>query len=408
MIIRPLFPDEFIKGYLPRTLRECVLSNTNDLFRKAQHTERLHSVGKAQLAATLCAVSTLIGVRPEQLVRHNSMVPVQHCVFDSRTVKGSDGYSAPEFLRFALFSGSIARLCPKCVVEDIEVEGLSYWHRSHQFLGINWCLKHGCPLGEHLVSKGAFAVSPLTALRNARPSLHDNEVRRHKVNPVISKYERVVTLLASELSQPICVTAVASLLAGRAREVGVRISRAGRRRALSDLVAEYLPSEWVKETFRVTPKTTPDGTFSDWIDQCLHIRSKPASGYAYALALAVLWDDPEHAVSLALQAPQRKPMSIAKPVETQVAEMVLLWVKHKASLRTIARDVGVSIPTVVKKLRALGIPRLAKTQRTALTAAFRQFAQGSSIDKSWAIGALEATSIQRIFNIAIAREGAAR
>ena len=38
------------------------------------------------------------------------------------------------------------RYCPMCVKEDRDKYGETYWHREHQFVGINVCTKHKCYL----------------------------------------------------------------------------------------------------------------------------------------------------------------------------------------------------------------------------------------------------------------------
>lgn len=38
------------------------------------------------------------------------------------------------------------RYCPLCVKKDREAFGETYWHRRHQYMGINVCAKHGCKL----------------------------------------------------------------------------------------------------------------------------------------------------------------------------------------------------------------------------------------------------------------------
>ena len=43
-------------------------------------------------------------------------------------------------------NGISMRYCPICVKEDREKYGETYWHREHQFVGINVCTKHKCYL----------------------------------------------------------------------------------------------------------------------------------------------------------------------------------------------------------------------------------------------------------------------
>lgn len=41
------------------------------------------------------------------------------------------------------------RLCPECIEEDCSEHGFSYWHTSHQHIGVQVCAKHRCLLHTH-------------------------------------------------------------------------------------------------------------------------------------------------------------------------------------------------------------------------------------------------------------------
>ena len=38
------------------------------------------------------------------------------------------------------------RYCPECANDDRLCYGETYWHRNHQMIGVNICVKHGCRL----------------------------------------------------------------------------------------------------------------------------------------------------------------------------------------------------------------------------------------------------------------------
>ena len=399
MIIRPLFPEEFLKGYLPRTLGENVLASVDDLLRMVDDTTLEGTLGTQRFAATAKSIAKLVSVEPEHLIRHHTLVPVQRCVVNSRVQTDATGFAASRFLRLALHRGGFGRLCRICLAEDLATEGLSYWHRSHQLPGISWCMKHGCPLSEYSVEKNAYSVSPAKVI----DKVHDIDadiVRRHRGNETISRYAEILSLLTRNLPRPLCVAAVAALLAKRALELNLRVGRVGKRPALSDLVAERVPVQWVKEAFNVTPKGKPDGSFADWIDQCLHIRGKPPSGYAYALSLSLLWESPEDAVAHALEEQPRTPRPVGKFVEAKIPRMVLLWLRHEASAQTIANELGLAKETVVRRLQRLGVRKLTKEQRRILSAAFGKFVQGARMSDLSITRSIRIASLERLFRIA--------
>lgn len=49
-------------------------------------------------------------------------------------------------------NGINMRYCPICIKEDRDKYGETYWHREHQFIGINVCTKHKCYLIDSEVS----------------------------------------------------------------------------------------------------------------------------------------------------------------------------------------------------------------------------------------------------------------
>ena len=58
------------------------------------------------------------------------------------------------------------RYCPRCVKEDRERYGETYWHRSHQLKGVNCCGKHGVRLKD----------SSLLLSGKASPNFHSAEI----------------------------------------------------------------------------------------------------------------------------------------------------------------------------------------------------------------------------------------
>ena len=399
MITRPLFPDEFIKGYLPRTLTECVLSNVDELLPIAGQPAIGCVTGKKRLAAMTSVISALSGVEHGRLVRDHSLAALQKCVVNLRVSSDSTEFVDPEFLWSAAFYGGTARLCKVCVAEDIAEEGLSYWHRSHQIPGIYWCVKHGCPLGERPVHKVSFAATPESVLHEVR-MFDTSWVQSLMSNCVIKRYEAVLRLFGHQLSRPLCVTAVSPLLARRAKEMGLRITRNGRRPTLSDFAAANVLHGWMEKTFSVRTKSKPNGEFEDWIDQCLHLRSKPPGGCTYALCLALLWDSPRPAVSLALSEPATEPRTPRRLSEAQIQLILLMWLRNQASMTAIAKELGINREAVSGLLNRLRLPKVSLRQRAAISSAFDKFILDSATNGVRRSDADDAASLPRLFGIA--------
>lgn len=55
-------------------------------------------------------------------------------------------------LKFATLGQSRLMYCPLCFQEDLEKYGEPYWHRDHQIMGLNVCMKHKCMLEKSTVN----------------------------------------------------------------------------------------------------------------------------------------------------------------------------------------------------------------------------------------------------------------
>lgn len=89
--------------------------------------------------------------------------------------------SMPEFLRF----------CPICVEQNRIEFGETYWHRSHQLMGVLVCRKHKCFLQNSLVRRGRnlsiYYRSAETHIVPTRPKLIDSNNSDDKLLIVISE-----------------------------------------------------------------------------------------------------------------------------------------------------------------------------------------------------------------------------
>lgn len=74
---------------------------------------------------------------------------------------------------------------------------------------------------------------------------------------------------------------------------GLRVEKWGRGRYLSDMASELAPESWLLECFPQSGFERVFGTWG-WVDTA---NCGTAAATTYALAMALLWDDPAEAVS---------------------------------------------------------------------------------------------------------------
>lgn len=73
------------------------------------------------------------------------------------------------------------RYCPECAREDVERYGETYWHRMPQLPGIEYCLKHGKPIQDSIVTfrQITMAFCPASHALHSLAQQEDTEKQEH-------------------------------------------------------------------------------------------------------------------------------------------------------------------------------------------------------------------------------------
>lgn len=142
MVVRPILPDEFAASHLGRAARSrgygfehnavslrSILPEVSD----ARHREAIER-------AAACA-----GIDAHSLLVDHTLLPV-HYAFSDDHVSHSDRPESQKFEALAAHRSPYLKFCRECQKEDIVFRWISYWRRSHQLPGVNFCAKHACPL----------------------------------------------------------------------------------------------------------------------------------------------------------------------------------------------------------------------------------------------------------------------
>lgn len=382
MRLSMLFPDELACTYLSRLRNENVLHNNQELAHALRGAGIIEQA-PATAAALLEELRAALGMSAHDLMCSHSLVPAQKCVvnYDFENAAPPD-FGDKRYLRFAVHGSRVMGLCRDCVAEDLDYWGLSYWRRSHQLTGVTWCLKHMRPLS-YVTDSAALDLSPDIAVAYAADRTFSDQ-RMALESPVVQRYASIMASLLENARAPVHYGCAGKVVRDRAVLKGLKVMPSKSARYLSDEAKEQLPASWLDEHF---PASTGkrDNEFSPWLDYTGHARTKPASAAAFALALALLWDDPDEAVSIFLGAlPDKiKPRSrfgpIAKSSEQSLREM---WLDQKGSYAAIAGVLGVSTRRVREQFRKLGLPSLEEESYSRALTAIEQFLSGQSLEVS--------------------------
>lgn len=147
-------PDELFTGYLGRFRALNQIPTIHSLFKTLQ---RQISPEGSKRRKTVTLAAGLAGVPVESFTRLHSLLPwlgaFRHFP-PEQIAEDHDWLGRPE---------KRLRVCRDCIAEDLGFWGFTYWRRSHQIVGVTWCLKHGCGLTETRI-KSACECAPDEAL----------------------------------------------------------------------------------------------------------------------------------------------------------------------------------------------------------------------------------------------------
>ena len=155
-----------------------------------------------------------------EMTGYNLLAPFLTASVQGRLYKSLKGYvgNVIPMLRSHLFFSNVdfscLKYCPRCIIEDIELHGVAYWHRSHCIWIASQCWKHQCKLVQ-LKSRGnKFELPPQEEL-----SFESCEESRLNSNNV--SYESLIQeLLAGRLPFGINITHLCKVYSDALRQRG--------------------------------------------------------------------------------------------------------------------------------------------------------------------------------------------
>ena len=192
-----IYPDELIYSVFARFYQHCGYSNyifcAEDLFanKKARPDIEFINELKPEVLHLLCKNMSI-----EQLIEKHTMFP-----YYARFLPRERRMKAFEALcnRSGIYNNLLAipklkneevrylKYCPLCVEDDRCAYGETYWHRSHQMMGVNFCPKHGCKLVESSIIIHTKATPNLTPAE-LEVKEHDNIIYGNELDAALAKY----------------------------------------------------------------------------------------------------------------------------------------------------------------------------------------------------------------------------
>jgi hypothetical protein len=390
LVRAPLQPDEFANGYFGRLATLNGFDSCKRLFARATRMRE-----QFEPATKIAFLSAASGLPEESVVNQHMLTPFTKvfgpnisapCVEDDVSIK----HSIPKHLALP----SHSKLCTSCVYEDHKFWGFSYWRRSHQLPGIEWCDKHQ----ENLLfyPPEAFELAPSVALEQLRP------IKFPPVeygSPVVATYGEIATTLLNRPTQweP---RKLQHLLNTRIHQNRLSQDHVEEQpKLLSDIAWEKCPQDWL---IRLMPafKSKKDQMYFLAVDS-LSRMSCPGLPVPRVLGLALMFSSADDAVnsmeSVELRTSDIKGLTDNLPVNFwDGPEATNVYIKYRGDITRIASELQLSERYVLKRLRYVGLPIFPKINQHRIFNALAEFFSGSAVSEACAKHSIKPKTLEAI------------
>lgn len=294
MLLDPM-PDEIAAGYQGR-LGELHgwKSQRKSLaeLRIANAAQGLETGGSSPLYELASAARMSV----EAFARLHTLLPVMNVASDfgagiphGSRLSGKGGQHGMRGI------GGRPRVCRDCILEDINHWGFSWYRRAHQIQGVDWCDKHGCAL-LWIDSLDPFSASPHGWF--AGDVCRETEefwVTASGAPPLLHRYS-AVCLSFLDRGAPAPSRLLNAMVAHRVLNQGLNLA------SLQDRIKDQAPAGWLAQNFPDLSSCHSLGPTP--IGRLLRRPSHAASGYHYALLIALLWERVDDALATLFARPR--------------------------------------------------------------------------------------------------------
>jgi hypothetical protein len=192
-----------------------------------------------------------------------------------------------------------ARYCPDCNNEDLDLHGLTYWHRIHHLPGIDHCIKHDASL---IItnSDDGYTQQPSTS-SIVKTAIPKNRLESYFQSDHIKKFTHLcVATLEMGLSFEYFV--IRNALINRYNKL-----KHGPFFNLAKIAYQKFPPFWLNKIFfGIDSNRIPSNP--EKIFEALKNHSSIKSTKAYLILMALFWRDPREAIRECLFAYYSKPL----------------------------------------------------------------------------------------------------
>lgn len=356
-----LQPDEFFMGYLGRMTVINGLSSTSDTSRILSDW---FNEGKTttKVVPIVYSLAKALQMEAKSLIQRHTLLPIARTIkrnpkkaelsteIHESDMKGIRCLTGKKFKKAAC-------ICEECTKEDINYLGFSFWRRSHQLSGIDWCTKHNTALLE-VNEKDVYAKQPLYYLSNNQYNTINTE--SYAQNPAVLRYVQLIQDI-TELATPLDFKKVAQVLLIQSKTFNISSTAKGRKNSLSGLIIDSLPSSWLSRHFNIVSNQLNESYISS-LNDVIRFNSQGKSCTNTILAAAVLFENADEAL-YRLTHHEYKP--IKSPIKTAITDETLIksYIKNKGNIVNVSNELNTKYKSILLKCSKNGLPALTKVNQ---------------------------------------------
>jgi hypothetical protein len=295
MVYTDPMPDEISGGHMGR-LRW--LNGWSDRLTATQALRReLLSDGIASQDSTaLFLLAAASNMRATDYARLHSMMPALRLAsaFGASIPHGSMEGTRSARVHGVWLPRGLPLVCIDCIREDIDRWGFSWYRRSHQLVGVDWCEKHGRELAR-VKSCDPFWLTPYGQATSGALSWVGAYCRTFSATSTFVRRYTTIASATLTMAAPSSAVDINARLAQRADLLGINGQDGDSGHSLARAILDQAPEAWLSEHF---PGVTAsrEGFLVTSVDKVLCRMDYAPEGPTYALAMAALYEDADSAV----------------------------------------------------------------------------------------------------------------
>lgn len=292
--------------------------------------------------------------------------------------------------------------CTSCIKQDLKEYGSSYWRRSHQLLGIDWCHIHGHQL-EGANNAAAFDQDPIFAKEKYEPLVPPGPKFLDKAELTIQRYAAISIALLNGRKRFDRFKVSAMIALQFSARQHIEWSETGRE--FSSVLETLAPAYWISRFIELRTKSYDSNVLDFKRLFAQNVATQDTE--RYVVALAMLFNSADTAVR---QLEQSHEIKISFPIQPfhvsqnpWLGEQVLNeYVRHECSHRSFSEAIGINFRAVSNALTVSGLPDF-NCGYDAKRNALNDFFNGTSLREASDMHNIDVQELEHMLRVAGSR-----